>query len=144
MGKKKTGKKSPLKLREPGVDYGDRAPANRYEALELRCENFARAVRRFLKRMPMTLLNQDDARQLIRSSGSVAANYIEANDSLGRKDFAMHIKISRKEAKESRLWLRLLDEQEGPLEPQRLALITESTELMNIFGAIYRNLDRPK
>jgi len=45
---------------------------------------------------------------LLRSSGSVAANYIEANQSLSKKDFLMRIKICRKEAKESHLWLRLL------------------------------------
>ena len=46
-------------------------------------------------------------KQLIKSSGSVGANYIEANESLGKKDFRMRIKISRKEAKESRYWSRL-------------------------------------
>ena len=50
----------------------------------------------------------------------------------------MRIKISRKEAKESRYWLRLLDTGDGALETQRTSLIQESTELLNIFGAIVR------
>jgi four helix bundle protein len=81
----------------------------------------------------------EDVRQLVRSSGSVGANYIEANDALGKKDFLMHIKISRKEAKESRYWLRLLDTGDNDsLEESRRSLIQEAGELMNIFGAIVR------
>jgi len=79
----------------------------------------------------------EDGKQLIRSSGSVGSNYIEANESLSKKDFIMRIKICRKEAKESRYWLRLLetnDKQEQ--EKTRKNLINEATELMNIFGAI--------
>jgi hypothetical protein len=51
----------------------------------------------------------EDIRQLVRASGSVAANWIEADEALSRKDFLMRIKICRKEAKESRLFLRLVD-----------------------------------
>jgi four helix bundle protein len=84
----------------------------------------------------------DDGRQLLRASGSIGANYIEANDSLGKKDFVMHIKISRKEAKESRLFLRLLFIGDDPrLLAERTALVQEATELMNIFGAIFRKSD---
>ena len=46
--------------------------------------------------------NVEDGKQLIRSSGSVGANYIEANEKLGDKDFVFRLKIARKEAKESR------------------------------------------
>jgi len=83
--------------------------------------------------------NFEDGKQVIRSSGSVGANYIEANEALGQKDFLMHIKISRKEAKESRFWLRLLDlETNTGLEQERKALIQEAEELMRIFAAIHR------
>ena len=100
---------------------------------------FAKRVRTWVKSLRRAHLNIDDIRQLIRCSGSVAANYIEANDSLSRKDFIMRIRISRKESKESRLFLRLLESDPPTAEPERLALIQESTELMNIFGAILRN-----
>ena len=70
---------------------------------------FARSVRAFLKRVPATLANIEDGKQLLRASGSVGSNYIEANEALGKKDFLMRIKISRKESKESRFFLRLLD-----------------------------------
>jgi four helix bundle protein len=78
-------------------------------ALEERTYEFARRVRAFVKRLPRTLCNVEDARQLIRSSGSAGANYIEANESLGKKDFLMRVRIARKESKESRYWLRLID-----------------------------------
>src|SRR5438309_7277240 len=100
---------------------------------------FARRVRAFVKCLPKTLSNYEDSRQVIRSSGSVGANYIEANESLGNKDFLFHIRISRKESKESRYWLRLLDLEAKPdLENERSLLLNEATELMLIFSAIMR------
>ena len=71
---------------------------------------FAKAVRLFVKALPKTIANIEDGKQLVRAAGSVGANYIEANESLGKKDFLMRIKISRKEAKESAYWLRLINE----------------------------------
>ena len=90
-----------------------------------------------MKQLPRTICNQEDVRQLVRASGSVGANYIEANEALSKKDFRMRIKVSRKECKESRYWLRLLDTGEDPrLEAERDRLIQESTELTRIFAAI--------
>ena len=107
--------------------------------LEDRTLVFAKKVRAFVKEIRKTISNIEDGKQLIRSSGSVGANYIEANESLSKKDFVMRIKICRKEAKESRYWLKLLDMQSNPKEEcRREELEKESTELMNIFGAILR------
>jgi len=105
--------------------------------LEDRTFEFARRIRRFVKNLPKTISNVEDIKQLIRASGSVGANYIEANEALSKKDFAMRIKICRKEAKEARYWLKLLDTHgEKELEDERQDLVKEATELMNIFGAI--------
>jgi len=105
--------------------------------LEERCLNFAKRVRDYVKRLPKTISNIEYGKQLIRASGSVASNYIEANEALSKKDFKMRIKICRKEAKESRLWLRL-SEPKTENQPEKEALIKEATELMNIFGSIVR------
>jgi four helix bundle protein len=105
--------------------------------LEERTFQFAKAVREFVKKLPRTLSNIEDCKQLVRASGSVGANYIEANESLGKKDFAMRIRISRKESKESRYWLRLLDtEGHNDLDKERKGFIQEATEFMKIFGSI--------
>ena len=107
--------------------------------LEARTFAFAKDVRMFCKELPDTLANIEDKRQLIRASGSVGANYIEANESLSKKDFLMRIKISRKEAKESRYWLQMVDTKENKkLEKWRAELVQEATELMKIFGSIAR------
>jgi four helix bundle protein len=104
--------------------------------LEDRTLNFSKRVREFVKKLPKTIANFEDGKQLIKASGSVGANYIEANESLSKKDFRMRIKICRKEAKESRYWLRLVDtKNEKELEKDRTYLINEATELMKIFGA---------
>ena len=104
--------------------------------LEERTFTFAKNVRGFIKKMPKNIINMDDLKQLIRSSGSVGANYIEANESLSKKDFLMRVKICRKEAKETIYWLNLLDTNDEESEKSRKLLIKECTELMKIFGAI--------
>jgi four helix bundle protein len=107
--------------------------------LEERTLEFAKDARAFVKKLPKTIANVEDIRQLVKASGSVGANYIEANESLSKKDFIMRIKICRKEAKESRYWLRLVDTgNDKDSETERGVLIKESTELMNIFGSILR------
>ena len=126
-------------LREPSSAYGSTPAPGPFSELEMRTQKFALNVRAFVKKLPNTIANQEDIRQLVRSSGSVGANYIEANESLGKKDFQMHVKISRKEAKESRYWLSLLDcAASAELDRARGVLMQEATELMNIFGSIYR------
>ena len=110
--------------------------------LEERTETFARRVRAFVKALPKTIGNIEDGKQVVRASGSVGANYIEGNEALSKKDFRMRIKICRKEAKESRYWLRLVDiEEHDTLNNVRNSLIQEATELMNIFGAILRKTE---
>src|SRR3954466_9669377 len=105
--------------------------------LEDRTFEFAQASRTFVKTLPRTISNIEDVKQFIRASGSIGANYIEANESIGKKDFLMKIRICRREAKESGYWLRLLD-CDGQLEPARAKLVAEAQELMKIFGAILR------
>jgi four helix bundle protein len=77
--------------------------------LQERTFAFAESVRAFVKQLPKTISNMEDVRQLVRASGSVAANWIEADEALSKKDFLMRVKICRKEAKESQLFLRLVD-----------------------------------
>lgn len=105
--------------------------------LEERTFQFAKATRTFVRELQKTLSNVEDAKQLIRASGSVGANYIEANEAIDKRDFVMKIKTCRREAKESNYWLRLLTI-DGTLENERQRLICEATELMKIFGAIVR------
>ncbi len=107
--------------------------------LEDRTFSYAKRARNFVKIIPRTIATIEDGKQLIRSSGSVGANYIEANESLSKKDFILRVKICRKEAKESRFWLKLIDTNSNlGLEKERKELIAETTELMNIFGSIIR------
>ena len=100
-----------------------------------RTVRFARMVRNYVKNLPKTLGNTEDARQLIKASGSVGANYIEAEEALSRKDFVMRMKISRKEAKETVYWFELTESKEGQII-EKQNLIREATELTKIFGSI--------
>jgi four helix bundle protein len=103
--------------------------------LEERTLAFAKGVIEFINMLERTIANIEISKQLVRSSGSVGANYIEANESLSKKDFVLRIKICRKEAKESCYWLKLVT-CSGVREKERACLLQESTELMKIFGSI--------
>ena len=125
-------------MRSTKVETRNKVQTKQYD-LEDRTFIFAKDVRAFAKQIPRTLANIEDTKQLVRASGSVGANYIEANESLSKKDFVMRIKICRKEAKESRYWLRLIDAgDDSTVERYRGDLVQEATELTSIFGAILR------
>ena len=81
------------------------------------------------------MANQENGRQLVRSAGSVGANYIEANESLSKKDFCMRVKIAKKECKETRYWI-MLSQPKPEFERSKDELLGESLQLMKIFGAI--------
>jgi len=105
--------------------------------LEDRTYRFAKRCRNFVTKLPRTIANIEYGKQLIKASGSSAANYIEANESLSKRDFKHRIKICRKEAKESRLWLRLCDTGENKeLKGEQKELIQEAIELTKIFSSI--------
>ena len=111
---------------------------SKYYDLEERTLKFAKQVRIFVKKIPRTIGNIEDGKQLIRSSGSIGANHIEANEALSKKDFVMRIKISRKEAKESKYWLSLLDIAEDSIVNECKDLIKKASELMMILSSIMR------
>jgi four helix bundle protein len=104
--------------------------------LEERTYLFAKNCRLFIQKLPKTISNIEDEKQLVRSSGSIASNYIEANEKLGDKDFQFRLKIARKEAKESILWLRLLKNLNAKFETELTQLLDEADELRKILSAI--------
>ena len=106
------------------------------QELEERCLIFAKGVRDFCRSIRNDTVNLVYIRQVVRSSSSIGANYIEANEKLGPNDLKMHLKIARKEAKETGFWLRLLESESSSVAP----LLQESEELRRIFSAIINKL----
>lgn len=107
--------------------------------LEDRTFEFARDCRVLISKLPKTVSNIEDGKQLVRSSGSVGANYIEANENLGDKDFKFRLRIARKEAKESLYWLNLLkslNPNSATIDP----LIQEANELRKILSTILNKI----
>ena len=91
----------------------------------------------FIKTLSYSIANVEDSKQVVKSSGSVGANYREANEALSKKDFLMRIKISRKEAKESAYWLRLINETNDlKNSSEGIRLHNEATQLKRIFSTI--------
>lgn len=114
----------------------DQAQNKKYD-LEDRTYEFALAVALYCKKLPRTISNTEYVKQVVRASGSPAANYIEANEALSKKDFQLRIKICRKEAKETVLWLKLIintNSEDFTLEGKKL--IQEASELKMIFSSI--------
>ena len=113
--------------------------------LEDRTFDFAKDCKDFVKRISRNAINVDYCRQLLRASSSVASNYIEANEAISRKDFFHRIRICRKEAKESCLWLRLIDDNSNEeLKKLSVKLIGEGMELTKIFGKIQESAKTEK
>jgi four helix bundle protein len=107
--------------------------------LEERTFQFAKDVRLFVKTLPKTIANIEDGKQAVKASGSVGANYREANESLSRKDFLMRMKISRKEAKESAYWLGLIRETNNLRNDNDVQkLLQEANELRKILSSILK------
>ena len=104
--------------------------------LEDRTLKFTFEIVRLCKKLPYSQINKEIISQLVRSSGSVGANYREANDALSKKDFAHRIKITRKEAKESHYWLQVLMEANPELKSDIEKALKEAMELKCIFSAI--------
>jgi len=104
--------------------------------LEERSTEMARRVVHLCKSVKPSAVNQRIITQLIGSAGSVGANYREANDALGKKDFVHRLKIARKEAKEAMHWLELLREAHSELGDEIDSLHQETLELRNILSAI--------
>ena len=109
--------------------------------LENRCLDFAVDVRQLVMLLERNIPNQEDSKQVVRSSGSIGANYIEANESLGDKDKLMRLRISRKESKETVYWLSILKKTNDKFGTEIQKLLNESQELRKIFSAIILKLE---
>ena len=106
-------------------------------SLEERTLLFAKTVRELVYQLKSSVSNYEDGKQVTRSSGSIAANYIEANENLSDKDFVYRIKVCCKEAKETELWLKLLNNNFNKEFKEKIeALEKEANELKRIFISI--------
>jgi four helix bundle protein len=105
--------------------------------LEDRFQNYAKAVRDYCTKIKWDIINKEYIKQIIRSSGSISANYTEASDDLGKADEKMKLKISRREGKETIKWLDLtLAYEDQHLELLKAQLVNEGEQIRKILSAI--------
>ena len=109
--------------------------------LEERAFKFALAIRVCISSSKWNRAQWTDVEQVLRSSGSVAANYVEANNAVSKADFILRIRISKKGASESMLWLHLLEATftDYSIKTTLRALFQEAEELTRILATILRN-----
>ncbi len=115
------------------------------EILYKRLLEFAKRCQKLTLQLPNAVYNKEYSVQLIRSSSSPGANYIEAIEAISRKDFVHRLKICRKEAKESSHWLLLIENanQTIPVIKKEIGeLIQESQELVKIFTSSILTAER--
>jgi four helix bundle protein len=108
--------------------------------LEDRTGSFGEHVIAFAKRIPLNPITTPLISQLIRAATSIGANYCEANDADSKKDFRFKVGLCRREAKETKHWLRMVVAAEPQLRDEARTLWQEAKELNLIFGAIRRGI----
>ena len=106
--------------------------------LEERTAKFGEAVIAFCKQVPRNVISIPLISQLVRSSTSIGANYGEADDAVSKKEFRNKIGTCKKEARETKHWLRMIAAAENTNKDQARQLWCEAKELHLIFAAIYR------
>lgn len=106
---------------------------NNYD-LEERTAKFAEEIIKFVKKIPKTSENLSIITQLTKSGTSIAANYYEATEAESKKDFSHKIGIAKKEAKEAKLWFRVVVASEPQLADEARPLYKEAHEFVLIFG----------
>lgn len=109
---------------------------DKYRELETRTTDFAKRVIRLCRVVPKNTINEQIVAQIVRSSGSVGANYREANEAVGKKDFLYRLRIARKECKETEHWLDLIVEANPRFSEEVSDLYEEGRQLRNILSSI--------
>lgn len=112
----------------------------RYD-LEERTAKFAETVISLCKTVKQDVVTGPILSQLIRSATSIGANYSEANGASSKQDFRNKIYICKKEAQETKYWLRMLVHALPLLKEKLAAIVTEAQELTMIFQKITSTLD---
>ncbi len=107
--------------------------------LEERTARFGEAVIDFAKVIPKDAVTNRIISQLVGAATSVGANYVEADDAVSKKEFLKNIGTCRKEAHETKHFLRMIVRAMPELRPQARTLWTEAKELHLIFSKIWRN-----
>lgn len=123
--------------KEPIV--GEEPETERVYDLEERTEQFGEAVIDFAKSIPQDAVTNRLISQLVGAATSVGANYVEADDAVSKKEFLKSIGTCRKEARETKHFLRMIVRAVPELKPQARTLWLEAKELHLIFSKIWRN-----
>ena len=106
--------------------------------LEERTALFGEAVIQFAKRIPVNPVTKPLINQLVRAGTSVGANYCEADDAVSKKEFRLKIATCKKEARETKYWLRMLAAADDSIKDEARRHWQEAKELHLIFAAIWR------
>ena len=110
--------------------------------LEERTAKFGESVIAFMKTLPNTTILLPLMNQLVRSATSIGANYMEADGAESKKDFLHKIAICKKEAKETRHWLRMIAAAYPEKARECRILWSEAQELALIFSSIVKRQAR--
>ncbi len=108
--------------------------------LEERTANFGENIIKFAKKIPVNQVTQRTIPQLVGAGTAIGANYCEADDAESGKDFKHKIGIAKKEARETKFWLRIIATASSELKEEARTLWQEAKELHLIFNAISKKV----
>ena len=129
---------SPLELKDGGSSGEDKSSVLPFD-LEERTAKFGEAILRFVKKMPMNATTNRVIDQLVGCGTSIGANYCEADEAVSKKEFINKIGTCKKEAKETKFFLRMAATAEPGLQDEARNLWREARELHLIFCKIFRS-----
>ena len=112
--------------------------------LDERTAKFGEDIITFCKAVPLSVVTEPLIRQLVKAGTSVGANYCEADDAVSGKEFRQKIGTCKKEARESKFWLRMIAKAEPDFAEKGRILWREANELHLIFASIFRKLSTKK
>ena len=114
------------------------------KAFDIKERTFEFGVRvvKLVGTLPRTVAGIEVGRQLVRAGTSAGSNTEEADGAVSRKDFVNHIRIARKEARESRYWSRMIAAAGLLFDPEIDALVAEAGELVRLLSGIVTSTTR--
>ena len=119
-------------------------PMNKKFDLEERTAKFGENIIKFVRELPKNEITRPLITQLIKCATSIGANYCEADDAESRRDFKHKIGICKKEARETKHWLRMIATAVPEFKDEARALWQEAKELHLIFNSINQSLKKKK
>ena len=119
-------------------------PNKKYQDIEERTFNFAIQVIKFINQLSPCTATFELSKQLISSATSINSNIVQARSGISKKDFTNHMRIARKEAKETKRWIQMITASGLANQQKTNPILDENEEIIRILVTIVKNAEKNK